>query len=195
MIQIQRDILEMGLDTFIEKYDLMYIDAGHKFLLKYSTLEEVQEHKYNMSVRQTRGIVMDRDLNVLSLPFVRFFNYGESCVDELDGDLTFFKKEDGSVIGLYYDPHTNEWCIQTSGNPGGDNQVDVFNLTFKELFYSTVNIFHDQLNKNYVYVFELCALENKVVEHHSDPYVSLLAVRDRTNIDNHSTSHNTFSRG
>lgn len=194
MIQIQKDILEIGLDTFVEKYDLNYVDAGHKFLLKYSTLEEVQEHKSNISVRQARGIIMDNNLNILSLPFVRFFNYGEPCADELSGDLTFFKKEDGSVIGLYYDPYDNGWCIQTSGNPVGNNQVDIFNLTFKELFYKTVNIFHDQLNKDYVYVFELCALENKVVEHHSKPYVSLLAVRDRTKINDGKYGELHFSK-
>lgn len=183
MINIQKELFERGIDAVINKYNLLYKDYGNKFLLKYSQINSI-EFKAVQSVRECRGIILDKQFNVLALPFVRFFNYGEIEADELDHDnLHVYKKEDGSLINVYFDPYLNKFCIQTSGTAEAESQVGILNLSFKELFLRTVDLDFSNLNPNYNYVFELCCLENKVVEHHQQNYASLLTIRDITKLN------------
>lgn len=182
-MQIIDEIKELGVEAVVSKYSLIYKDFGHKFLLKYSQINSIA-FKSNEAVRECRGIVISEDLRVLSLPFVRFFNYNEPEADVLDmNSIECFKKEDGSLIAIYYDDYIGDFCVQTSGSADAMTSVGIFDLTFRELFLKTSNIDFENLNKNYNYVFELCTVENKVVEHHAEPYAVLLTVRDLKNLD------------
>ena len=183
MIQIQKELLEHGIDQVVEKYGLLYKDYGHKFLLKYSQINSI-DYKAVMAVRESRGIILDKKFNIMALPFVRFFNYGEAEADQLDhNNFYVFKKEDGSLINVYYDYMLDKFCVQTSGTAEAESQVGILNISFKELFLKTIDLDFSKLNKNYNYVFELCCLENKVVEHHDKNFVSLLTIRDMGKID------------
>lgn len=192
MIAIQKELQKFGIEAVVSKYNLIYKDYGHKFLLKYSQIDSI-EFKAVQAVRECRGIILDKNtFQVYSLPFVRFFNYGEDEADTLDfKSIEVFKKEDGSLISVYYDFVKEEWCVQTSGSAEGESLVGIHNMTFKELFLKTANLDFNRLVKGLNYVFELCCIENKIVEHHSSNYVSLLTVRSTINL---STNYGELSR-
>lgn len=185
MLNIIKEIKESSIEAVVEKYQLVYKDYGHKFLLKYSQINSIP-FKAVEAVRECRGLVLRKsDLKVLSYPFKRFFNLGEACCDTLDFSKTkIFKKEDGSLIAVYWDEILNDFCVQTSGTANADTPVGDFDTTFEQLFYSVVGgDFKSKLDKNLNYVFELCTPYNVVVTPHSESFVRLLNVRNLTTLE------------
>jgi len=185
MLNIIKEIQETSIEAVVEKYQLVCKDYGHKFLLKYSQINSIP-FKAVEAVRECRGLVLRKsDLKVLSYPFKRFFNLGESCCDTLDFSKTkIFKKEDGSLIAVYWDEILNDFCVQTSGTADANTQVGDFDTTFEKLFYSVVgDDFKNKLNKNLNYVFELCTPYNIVVTPHTESFVRLLNVRNLTTLE------------
>lgn len=182
MLQIMKEIKKDGLEFVVNKYNLIHKDYGHKFLLKYS---QINSHPFKgvEAVREARGLILSKDLKVLSYPFKRFFNVEENEADEIDfSKAHILKKEDGSLMTLYWDDKLNNWCVQTSGTANADVPVGSHNMTFAELFwdvfYGTYSASLDNLDKNKNYVFELCTKWNQVVAYHQEPKLVLLNVRN-----------------
>jgi hypothetical protein len=187
MLAIQRYIREHGLEKTVSDFNLIYKDYGHKFLLKYDQIESPMLHE---EVRDCRGLVLDKNYNVLSLGFRKFFNYGEGHAAKIDWpNCKIYKKLDGSFIQVYWDPILNRWETGTTGTADGitpvNNKPDT---TFRSLFWESFDKsssvkqsgFEQQANKDYVYMFELCTPWNIVVAPHSTAHVGLLSIRDRS---------------
>ena len=71
-----------------------------------------------------RGLILDeaRSWTVVSLPFNRFFNYGQCESVEIDwSSASVALKLDGSLIILYY--AFGKWQVQTSGSPAAEGEV------------------------------------------------------------------------
>ena len=80
-LNIIEQIKQFGIDKIVEKYNLKHKDFGHKFSLKYDQLN-TPKNKYT---NECRGLVLSKDLEVLSMPFYRFSNYRNlSQRDEYD---------------------------------------------------------------------------------------------------------------
>ena len=185
MLNIQKEIREFGLQSVIDKYSLVCKHGRHKILLKYHQIDSYP-HRNVMAVRECRGLILERDTwNVMPLPFIRFFNYGEEGADQICWESSrILRKEDGSLMALYFDWVLNEWCVQTSGTLEGDSEVHHHDITFKKLFWKTFNVISSTsfLDKNLNYVFELKSPLNTVVERHEEKSIVLLTVRDRPSL-------------
>jgi hypothetical protein len=184
MLNIVKEIESLGLDAVVAKYSLVCKDAGHKILLKYHQIDSAFARAVP-AVRECRGLILEKStMRPMSYPFYRFFNLGEGCADQLDySTARVYKKEDGSLIGLYWDWVLGEWAVQTSGTadaltPVGDNTT----LTFRELFLTTLGMDLTGFNKDLCYVFELCTPYNVVVTPHTVGYVKVLTIRNMTTL-------------
>lgn len=186
-IQLVKEIKERGLSAVVDKYKLICKEDGKRVLLKYHQIDSLP-FKANKAVREARGIILEKDTwKVLSLPFVRFFNVGEKEADSIDWNSAIIqKKEDGSLMAVYH--HEGDWHVQTSGTIKADTQVGIHDITFEQLFwqvaeqYNLYKVLRSLRDTDWVFVFELCSLYNKVVETHEVPYISLLTIRDRSKL-------------
>lgn len=199
MLNIVKEIKEFGLEAVVEKYNLTCkvkedsFDMNGKVLLKYHQIDSYS-FRGLPAVRECRGLILENNTwNVLSYPFYRFFNKGETHADELDYETArAFKKEDGSLIALYFDWNQDSWCVQTSGTMEALTPVGLdSDLTFKKLFCDTMNLEIDEdgeihglelLNQDLNYMFELCTPYNIVVTPHTTCYTKVLAIRNRTTL-------------
>ena len=85
-------IKQFGIEKFVDKYNLRFKDYGHKFSLKYDQLN-TPKNKYT---NECRGLVLTKDLEVLSAPFYRFSNYSDTTRRIMDWDsVTYWEKTDG----------------------------------------------------------------------------------------------------
>lgn len=152
--------------------------------LSYSQIESPKAHPY---VLECRGLILDKDFNVVARGFDRFFNFGEQGIVEPDSwdGFTVHQKADGSNIKLYN--HNGVWYAATSGTCFAESLVDSFaNLTFKSLVLKAMDCeseeeFQSKLSNlptHLTYIFELTSLENRVVTRYTGYDLWLLAVRD-----------------
>lgn len=135
------------------------------------------------AVRECRGLILSKELEVLSLAFKRFFNVEEVEADPIDFKIAdILKKADGSCMTKYWDEHINQWCVQTTGTAEANTPVGCHDMTFADLFwevfYGTHMSSSDNFDKNKNYVFELCTIYNQVVALHEKPKLVLLNVRN-----------------
>ena len=143
---------------------------------------QINSPKTHPIVKECRGLVLELDTwNVVAKGFDRFFNVGEALELTQNFNWNNFHaktKEDGSYIMLYY--YGNEWHVKTR-NSFGDGKLQDTNLSWKELFLSTLKSdkWLENFDKNNVGIFELCSIYNKVVRHYQEPQSYLLGVYNR----------------
>lgn len=147
-------------------------------------------------VRDSRGIILDRDKNdeVVAFSFLRFFNVGEGCQDQIDWESSKIQeKVDGSLCQVYY--YDNQWHVATKGTPDAGGNVNGYPLTFRELFWQIaarqgVKEYLETLgDKNITYVFELTSIYNKVVVRYPEPKLTLIALRHKEAGEIHVTDY------
>lgn len=191
------------------------------FLRDGGTLKELREEPYNLKINadsdkrrilfkynqiesdmslqiceEARGLILDskNDWEVISFPFLKFFNYGESHASDIDwNSARIWEKMDGSCSVLYH--YENEWVMHTLGTVEGEGDVHVDDListpfggTFSDLFFYTWDKVYgkeklNQLNEDYIYVFELMTPYNVVVKEYDELKLTLLAVRNRKTLN------------
>lgn len=153
-------------------------------VLNYS---QIYSPKMHPIVRECRGLVLDYDLNIVARPFDRFFNRGEADTAQYEGMLLrWFEKLDGSFIKLYM--HQGQWHMGTRGTAFGESEVNGFGITFNELalralgFTTTAELQKmckdAALIPGTTYMFELTALENRVVTRYEKASMGVLAARN-----------------
>lgn len=115
----------------------------HLVILHYA--DECQwESKWNFFSRSCRGLVVDtKNKKLLTIPYSKFFNLGESTVPsfrELEalGQYEVSEKLDGSMLISFYDEVTNDFYVTTKGSldsEHGDYFTKIFppQLKSKEL--------------------------------------------------------------
>jgi hypothetical protein len=125
------------------------------------------------------------------MAFERFFNLGESGAEDLGEDLSkclVLEKLDGTLISLWWDRTANKWQCSTRGMLYADGTVGQLSTkTFSQLFWEAWANNPDktdinQLNKSFVYVFELTSLENRIVTPYEKTGIHLLTIRDLTTL-------------
>lgn len=182
------EIKKIGLEEFVDKYKLKFKDFGHKFLLRYDQLNTPK----NQFTNECRGLVLSKDLEVMSSPFFRFSSYNENSRKTLDWDsATYWEKTDGTMIHFYWDKLSDKWCVGTIGSPEAIDKVSCrdkvkgthenFDFTLTDLFFKTCErneIWIDDLDKGCTYIFELATSYNVVVNNYENDVIKLLGVRD-----------------
>lgn len=184
MTLIQTYLREGGtIESLNEKYK---IDATrhHRYdnlvLFKYN---QILSPFAEPLVRECRGLILDqaKNWNLVSFPFIKFFNHGEGHAAPIDWDnAVVLKKEDGSLTTLFV--YDNKWNVATSGSPGASGPVKDFGFTFDELFWKTFQYKLPPLDCNKCFMFELTSPYNKIVVRHDKPSVTLLGGRDLTTL-------------
>lgn len=182
------EIKRIGIDKFVNKYNLKKKDYGHKFSLKYDQLNTPK----NEFTNECRGLVLTNDFRLMSLPFIRFNNYSENTRSTIDWETaTYWEKTDGTLIHYYYDFITNEWKVGTTGTAEAvenvscrnkiTNNYNQYDFSLTDLFYRTCEKLGIDLSKcsqGATYIFELATEQNIVINSYEKSTIKLLGIRD-----------------
>jgi T4 RnlA family RNA ligase len=205
-VYTQELIKEKGIEA-LKDLDIIIKEYNDRLCLKYTLMSP----KFNPVVKECRGLILSLpDLNIISRPFDKFFNYGE----DPDGQSFFdwensivFEKRDGTLIHVYN--YKNKWFAGTTGTAYAEGSPQLTIETGnKETFY---NLFLEALNlsgcdgiddlmvnqpKEFTYLFELTSPKNRIVTRYDKTELRLLAIRNnRTGkyIDYNFIAKNGFS--
>lgn len=148
--------------TELESLHIKIQRYGELFSLNYC---QIYSPRFHEIADKCRGLIVDKNLNIISRSFDRFYNYGESGENfSLPLSTTkIMEKIDGSLIKIYW--YDNQWNISTRSNPFGNNYVGDYLFTYAELVKNTlgVSLNNLSLNNEYTHIFELVSPYNKVV--------------------------------
>lgn len=181
MLDIQKYLREFdgtlggAVKSLEDLYGLKIKIEGDRMQLNYGMIDSPKDVKL---VKECRGIILDTaTLDVVCMPFFRFFNQGEGEAEQFDpilGELQ--EKLDGTCITLYFD---REWRVSTRGMINAEGPMNFLDLTFRGLFWEIAkDIPLDVLDKRKNYTFELTAPENRILTPYNDRQIRLLMVRD-----------------
>lgn len=151
-------------------------------LLKYDQIDSPMAEPI---VQECRGIILDEaaDWQPVCRPFGKFFNLGEPNQQPIDwASARVQEKLDGSLCTLYH--YDDRWHVATTGSPDAGGPVGDLPFSFATFFWRTFRAlgFAEPLAEeaDLCFMFELTASENRIIVTHTEPRITLLAVRDRT---------------
>ena len=160
----------------------------------------------NDIVKECRGIILDEDtLKPISVPYFKFFNYGEPNAAEIDwSSAKVLEKIDGSLIKVVKFSD-QEILVSTNGVIDAfkcelNSQVSSPYDNFGELFWAAISNQMDALNisskyndrvewlarkleYNTTYMFELCSKYNRVVVQHEEPKLYFHGLRNNITLE------------
>lgn len=142
------------------------------YILNY-TPKTIYHKLWNSMTLACRGLVIDKDYNIIARSFPKFFNEFELKPEEIPYGEEFdvFKKMDGSLIlGFFYN---DDWIICSKGSFISDQAI----LADKILDKSKLSY----LDKKYTYTFELVGRDNRIVLDYGENQLILLAAFETQN--------------
>lgn len=167
-----------NLTQLKEELGIEYKEYESLIILNYSQVDSPKTHPI---VMECRGLILEKDSwDIVSFPFRRFFNFEEvpQVTDSFNfGVATAFEKLDGSLISVFN--YKDKWYMSTRAVIENNSNVNLSSITFKELFLKAVSQYPkwSNLDASFAYVFELTALENRVVTVYEKPELHLLMMR------------------
>ncbi len=129
-----------------------------------------------------RGLVTDNEGNIIARPFKKFFNIEEGKHTPTE-DFEVYEKMDGSLGILFF--YNDEWIIATRGSFTSTQSVKGRELLEK---YD-----YTKLHKDYTYLFEIIANDNRIVcQYDFEDLILLGMIHTKTgyDVDIHSGSNN-----
>ncbi len=194
MLNVQKyiiDCVNANLDPFKKLYDefaiksTIYPEDG-MVILNYSQIESPKSHPI---VIECRSLILNiYTLGVVSRKFDRFFNHGE-CPDfysDFDINRSYvFTKEDGSLIGVYYNHFTSKWEISTrslakaegdhiTGGTFREKVLSAFGYQNEEHFQNVMKDYR----KDMTYIYEYVGPSNRIVTRYDYDHMVLTAIRN-----------------
>lgn len=157
--------------------------------------DQIDSPKDNAIAQECRSLIISvsenpDDIRVLSRKFSRFFNYGEMISFYEDFNFspetcTVASKEDGSLIGVWFDPFENKWQISTRGMAQAEGNHPIGG-TFREAVLKAFGVsestfqetFDRKLDVRKTYVFEYVGKNNRIVRPYTKDQMVLLSVVD-----------------
>lgn len=154
-----------NLDTLIKDgyISQRWHESAPYQILNYTAKCQYEKGMWNETTLQCRGLILDKDNNVIAKPFSKFFNYEEYGEGSNLGTLPkynsfeVFDKLDGS-LGILYRMPDGEFRIATRGSFESE-QAKVGTEILKANYKNPELIFAD----NYTYLFEIIYPENRIV--------------------------------
>lgn len=156
-------------EEWLKQYAIDVKRSGKFFILNYSHIGDKNE--YN---KLTRGLVISADGKIVSFPFVRFFNFGETHAEPVSlKDSQIIEKLDGTLVGLSFIRDENNKLIFHTRKMMSVSDVDL-NATIR-LFDGTAVSLLKEIEKyikrlklssdvhNYTLIFEAIITERPVV--------------------------------
>lgn len=150
-----------------EPYNLIIKEEGNLVMLKYN---QISSDFTEPICKECRGLILYKPTwDVVSLPFFKFFNYGEPNADEIDeSELHIYQKIDGSLAKVWY--FEGVWRLSSNGVIDASEVYMNDGINFQSLFLRALTSyglnwlsFTSTLDKNYTYMYELATPDNKVV--------------------------------
>lgn len=143
----------------------------------YNYTQTVQYEKiWNEVTLMTRGLILDKDFNIVSRPFGKFFNISEHDTSEIP-NLPFevYDKVDGSFGISYWLDGKPFIASRGSFNSPQANHAN-------ELLYTKYKDVIDKLDKDSTYLFEIVYPENRIVVDYGskDELVLLSVINNKT---------------
>jgi len=128
---------------------------------------------WNEITLQSRGLILDGDLNIVARPFKKFFNLEEHLPEEIPNEpFDVYEKMDGSLGILYW--WNDRPYIATRGSFNSNQAVHA-----TEILQTQYPHTFEKLNRNATYLFEIIYPENRIVIDYADKDdLILLAVVD-----------------
>lgn len=139
MLKVQEYLKQHSLEDLKREYGVnsRVYEEDNLILLDYDMIDTgTRGSKSHPIIIECRSLILSADNHsVVSRKFDRFFNAGE-CPDYYT-DFSFqfctaYEKADGSLIGVYYNPHTSLWEISTRGMAKAEG-LHYMGKTFREM--------------------------------------------------------------
>lgn len=162
----------------------------HNGIVMYNYSKEcVNEKCWNDTTMKCRGLIVDKNNNIIARPIPKFFNYEEHLnevggIDKIPVNEPFkvFEKLDGSLGILYWIDDVP--YITTKGSfesEQGYHATQILHTKYKNVW--------SKLNKNWTYMFEIIYPEDKhVVKYPGIDDIFLLAVFDNESVKEYDLS-------
>lgn len=172
------------LQLLIDDYHINVHEVGEFVTLNYN---QINSPRKDPIADSCRGVTVHKNSGtIVRQMFDRFYNYGEhpEVQENFFNHSPVFQinKEDGSIIGVWFNCITGDWEVGTRSVCDGSNPIisllrEETSITFKDLFEETWDKKdYSMLNPKYTYIFELCSLVNRVVTpYESKPSIYLLS--------------------
>lgn len=157
--EIDEELLQYMIDNgYISKRKHPY----HNLWIYNYTAKTQYERNWNEISLQTRGLVLDEELNVIARPFSKFFNIEELETSQIP-NLPFevFEKMDGSLFILFL--YKDMPIVATRGSFNSEQAIHGNMLLYTKYKYVINNLKPDT-----TYLFELIYPENKIVVDYGD---------------------------
>ena len=141
------------------------------WILNY-THECQHAHVWDEITTVCRGLVVDKDWNVVARPFDKFFNLGEPTFDgdiplslteiiARHGKYTIEEKVDGS-LGILF-KYGNEWVTATRGSFNSDQAKRMIEIMRNSFEKTDKPLDLSSLTYGYTHLFEIIYPENRIV--------------------------------
>jgi RNA ligase len=127
-------------------------------LFIYNYTPKVQYEKlWNEITKQTRGLILDKEMNIIARPFSKFFNLSEHNPNEIPNEpFDVYAKEDGSLGILYW--NEDKPYIASRGSFTSDQSKHA-----TELLYNKYSQTFTKLDRDKTYLFEIIYPSNRIV--------------------------------
>lgn len=179
--------LQEVLDVVGDLKEFIVAERDHYTVINYvladkDTFPEV-ESEADAIRRECRGLVFDKEGNVLSRRLHKFFNVNEreeTLLENLDVSKPHFilEKLDGSMVTPLMINGNVRWATKMGIT---DTSMQVENWLAEDLEWNThryIKLAHDMHDKGFTPIFEWCSRQNRIVVDHPEDRLVLLAVRD-----------------
>lgn len=181
-------------------YNILVKEYGDYRLFKYNQLAEDTDW-FSPIVQECRGIILNKNNEIVCHAFDRFFNYGEPYAVDVDFDnCRILEKVDGSIIKLWADENglhistngsINAYEIKLSSIALGDSNIS-FGDKVEEILKERIDLneVENHLKENHsTAIFELICPENQVVVYYAEADLVYLGSR---NLDNNCEYHDNY---
>jgi hypothetical protein len=179
-----------GPEQLKEELGIEYRRKDGKVIFSYS---QYDSPKLDPIVKECRGLILyEKQWDVCSYAFERFFNLGESGAEDLRDlkDCHVLPKLDGTMCNLYWDRQDESYHVSTRSMVDADGPVnDLESKSFSQLFWEAapegfrdrINEWHTNRSKarlgELTLTFELTSPLNRIVTPYPTSSITLLLIR------------------
>lgn len=180
-MEVVQYLKKNGIEKLKEEFGIKVKEYPDVYILNYDQIESPKMHSIT---RECRSLVLDKDFDVVSRSFDRFFNLGEGGECEVDFEnAVALEKVDGSLIGLAKYPD-GRWYFRTRGTAYAEAQMPNGKVYQEEILKCIGVADMDELQKRMrdvlddtTLIFEYVSPDNRIVTRYTEPQLVLLAVR------------------
>jgi hypothetical protein len=169
-----------GIEALKENYGIRVKEYPDVYILNY---DQIESPKTDPITIECRSLVLDKNFEVVSRSFDRFFNHGEANVEFDFTNSLAMEKVDGSIIGLAKYPD-NRWYFRTRGMAYAESEMPS-GRTYIDAILECIGVkdIEELQRRLYLcdpeltFIFEFVSPENRIVTRYEKPELVLLAAR------------------